>query len=55
MHVDYIHYNPVKHGLVTRPAAWMYSSFHKFVRQGIYDPDWGASEDIASLKGLDLE
>ena len=54
-HVEYIHYNPVKHGLVTRPAAWPYSSFHRYVRQGIYEPDWGASEDIVARHGVGRE
>ncbi len=40
-HVDYIHYNPVKHGLVKAPNDWKYSSFHRYVQAGIYDPDWG--------------
>ena len=40
-HVDYIHYNPVKHGLAARPADWEWSTFHKYVKQGIYDDDWG--------------
>lgn len=39
-HCHYIHYNPVKHGLATCPHAWPYSSFHRFVRAGIYDQDW---------------
>lgn len=37
---DYIHYNPVKHGLVNRAKDWEYSSFLKFVRKGMYDKDW---------------
>jgi putative transposase len=45
-HVEYIHYNPVKHGLVTAPKDWEYSSFHRAVRQGIYDMMWGAGEEI---------
>jgi len=40
-HVEYIHYNPVKHGLVRSPCDWPYSSFHRYVKQGIYDSDWG--------------
>jgi putative transposase len=43
-HVDYIHYNPVKHGLVCAPVEWKYSSFHTFVKQGLYSPDWGSGE-----------
>ena len=40
-HVDYIHYNPVKHGLATRPADWEWSTFRKYVKQGVYDDTWG--------------
>jgi putative transposase len=39
-HVDYIHFNPVKHGLVNRVCDWPYSSFHRFVRRGILPEDW---------------
>jgi putative transposase len=42
-HCDYIHYNPVRHGLVRCPHAWRYSSFHRFVRRGIYEPDWACA------------
>jgi putative transposase len=45
-HVDYIHYNPVKHGLARALAAWPYSSFHPFVKQGHYSSDWGAGEGV---------
>ncbi|MBW4684131.1 MAG: transposase [Komarekiella atlantica HA4396-MV6] len=45
-HVEYIHYNPVKHGLVQAPKDWEYSSFHCSVRQGTYDSIWGAGEEI---------
>jgi putative transposase len=45
-HVEYIHYNPVKHGFVTAPKDWEYSSFHRAVRQGMYDMMWGAGEEI---------
>jgi len=40
-HADYIHFNPVKHGLVTRVRDWPYSSFHRMVRLGAYPIDWG--------------
>jgi putative transposase len=40
-HFDYIHYNPVKHGLVSCPRDWPWSSFHRWVKQGAYDPQWG--------------
>jgi putative transposase len=39
-HVNYIHYNPVKHGLVTRAVDWPYSTFHRYVRRGIFPTDW---------------
>ena len=39
-HVDYIHWNPVKHGWVERVADWPYSSFHQLVEQGVYQQDW---------------
>jgi len=39
-HVDYIHFNPVKHGLVGRVRDWPHSSFHRYVRQGVLPEDW---------------
>ncbi|MCC6423567.1 MAG: transposase [Phycisphaerales bacterium] len=39
-HLDYIHYNPVRHGLVNCPHAWKHSSFHHWVNVGGYEPDW---------------
>ncbi|MBL8473326.1 MAG: transposase [Rhodocyclaceae bacterium] len=47
-HVDYIHYNPVKHGHVERAADWPWSSFHRYVRNGILPVDWGDSSDDSS-------
>ncbi|MDY6904845.1 MAG: transposase [Thermodesulfobacteriota bacterium] len=41
-HVEYIHYNPVKHGWANTPGQWEYSSFHRYVRNGIYKHDWCA-------------
>ena len=49
-HVDYIHYNPVKHGHVTRAADWPYSSFYRYVRSGIYNLEWGADDDVRRLE-----
>jgi putative transposase len=40
-HVDYIHWNPVKHGRVKQVADWPYSSFHHYVRLGVYPSTWG--------------
>lgn len=41
-HADYIHYNPVKHGLCKAPAEWPYGTFHRHVGAGVYPLDWGA-------------
>jgi putative transposase len=40
-HVEYIHYNPVKHGYVSSPLEWPFSSFQRDVAAGIYPADWG--------------
>lgn len=53
-HADYIHYNPVKHRLVSRPQDWEPSSFRRFVRLGHYAIDWGSAEP-AHLVGMDYE
>ena len=42
-HIDYIHYNPVKHGLVLLPREWPYSSLHRFISEGILVKDWGGN------------
>lgn len=42
-HVDYVHYNPVKHGLCARPVDWPHSSIHGYIRKGVLTPDWGTS------------
>ena len=43
-HVEYTHFNPVKHGHVTSVARWPWSSFHNHVKQGWIEPDWGTIE-----------
>ena len=40
-HLEYIHYNPVKHGLVSCPHHWEYSSLNKWVQKGLYPVEWG--------------
>ncbi len=42
-HVDYIHYNPVKHGLVERVSDWPHSTFHRFVEKGWLTQNWAGS------------
>jgi putative transposase len=39
-HLDYVHFNPVKHGLVERVGDWQFSSFHRCVAQGLYPAEW---------------
>ena len=48
-HIDYIHINPVKHGYVQRVQDWPHSSFHRYVRQGIFPIDW-AGDDITEIE-----
>ena len=48
-HMDYIHYNPVKHRHVQRAADWPFSTFHRCVERGTYAPNWGASDDVRAL------
>lgn len=47
IHCDYIHYNPVRHGLTDSPKDWKYSTFHRYVEAGLYPEDWG-------VKGLEI-
>ncbi|HVU90550.1 MAG TPA: transposase, partial [Pirellulales bacterium] len=56
--LDYIHFNPVKHGLVRSPKDWQYSSFHRWVRLGVYGQEWCAlfpqtlkSDDLSGVVG----
>ena len=48
-HLDYLHFNPVKHGLVECAAQWPYSTFHRFVKGGVYLPDWIGSEKVEDI------
>ncbi len=55
-HCDYIHYNPVKHNLVKEPRLWSYSSFHRFVKDGYYEENFGNNIiEIRNIIDLDLE
>lgn len=48
-HFDYLHGNPLKHGLVTRVGDWPWSSFHRWVKEGIYPVDWGGDASLDEL------
>jgi putative transposase len=51
-HVDYIHFNPVKHGYVSNVVDWPHSTFHRFVSKGLLPPDWGGDmQEIAGAFG----
>jgi putative transposase len=45
-HLDYIHLNPVNHGLVDMPIKWQWSSFHEYVKNGCYESDWCGMTDL---------
>ncbi|MHC5022888.1 MAG: REP-associated tyrosine transposase [Planctomycetota bacterium] len=55
--VDYIHYNPVKHGLAHCPHEWDYTSFHRYVARRIYDASWACqcTSDRPPLDFTDVE
>jgi putative transposase len=52
-HIDYIHYNPVKYGLVKNVVDWSHSIFHRYVKQGFYPAHWGntANDDDQVMYG----
>lgn len=51
-HMDYLHFNPVKHGYVQHASAWPYSTFGRCVERGFYARDWGGKP---GLERLDFE
>lgn len=53
-HLDYVHYNPVRHGHVQSAAEYGWSSLKRWIERGHYTPDWGFSEP-QSIKGMALE
>ncbi len=52
---DYVHFNPVKHEYTQWPEDWAWSTFHKYVRRGWYDVDWGREGPPDDIRGMDLE
>ena len=53
-HMNYIHYNPVKHGLAPCPHAWPHSSFARWVTLGSYQADWACTCDARRPVPLDF-
>src|SRR3990167_7002844 len=54
-HMDYIHYNPVKHGLVHSPEDWPHSSFCHYVEKGLYEKNWGSIKPITFARMNEAE
>lgn len=54
-HLDYIHFNPIKHGYVKNVIDWEYSSFDKFVKNKYYEPDWCNFSDKYNILNMNLE
>ena len=54
-HIEYIHYNPVKHQLANMPIDWPLSSIHRYILLGLYSPDWGALAPLAWSKQVGCE
>jgi len=52
-HIEYIHYNPVKHGWASSAMEWPHSSFKRYVADGIYPPDW--AHGAIDLEGIGHE
>ncbi|MDC9728227.1 MAG: transposase [Methyloprofundus sp.] len=52
-HIEYIHYNPVKHGYAASVVDWQASSFHAYVRRGVVDESWGS--EVLEFEGIGHE
>jgi putative transposase len=52
LHCNYIHNNPVHHGLCNNPTDWEYSTIHRFITLGIYLPDWGSDGKTEKPQGI---
>jgi putative transposase len=52
-YVEYIHYNPVKHGYATAPIAWRWTTFHRWAERGAYAPDWGRTQTPSFIANID--
>ncbi|MEN8131371.1 MAG: transposase, partial [Pseudomonadota bacterium] len=48
-HMDYIHFNPVKHGYVKRASDWPHSSIHRYIKAELVDQEWGMCEDVDEI------
>ncbi|HEX5055583.1 MAG TPA: transposase, partial [Gammaproteobacteria bacterium] len=48
-HMNYIHYNPVKHGHAQNPVDWLHSSIHRYIAKGTLQADWGSGVDFGNI------
>ena len=53
--LDYIYYNPVKHGYVNTPHDWIYSTLKRDVERGLYEANWANNDEPKIIKDLELE
>ena len=51
-HLDYLHYNPVKHGIAASVKAWRFSSFHTYVKRGVYGIHWGEAAPTLTTQSV---
>jgi len=51
-HVNYIHFNPVKHGYVNKAVDWEYSSIHRYIADGVMPENWGISPELDVMGGF---
>ena len=51
-HMDYLHFNPLKHGFVDRVADWPFSTFHRYVGAGVYPTDWAGTQEAVEAVGV---
>jgi putative transposase len=49
-HIDYVHYNPLKHGLVKQVSDWQWSTFHQYEKKGVYPANWGGEADVSLME-----
>ncbi len=49
-HINYIHYNPVKHGLVIHPTDWEFSSIHRYIKKGVLSGNWCRADELPGYR-----
>lgn len=54
-HLDYIHWNPVKHGHVNNPGKWENTSLQRWITEGVYPIDWGVFDEPQNIRNMDFE